>query len=100
MMTTQQRQILGEAMATWGPIVQQTKAIEELSELIQVLAKRLNSNPNVTKEQIVDEIADVLIVAEQLRMHYGDCDVGKRVDYKLDRMEKALAKLRTVGVIS
>ena len=76
MMTDQQHEALEmverltpRAFKAFGDRAQYIKAIEELSELTQVLCKRLNGSP-VENIQIIDEIADVLVMANQLRLRF------------------------------
>ena len=56
-------QILCAAINHFGPGAQQIKAIEELSELIQALAKS-------DRDNIAEEMADVRIMLEQLMMAF------------------------------
>lgn len=79
-----------KARCKWGDTPQRIKTVEELSELAVVLCKAINGSP-VTMEAIVDEIADVLIVVNQMRHHYGEIQVDQRIEYKLDRLERAIA---------
>lgn len=85
------------AFAVFGDQGQFTKAIEELSELTQVLCKRLNKNPHVTDEQIIDEIADVLVIVGQLRRRFGDTEVDNRMFFKLERTSKFIENVKKVG---
>lgn len=78
------------AVTKWGKRAQVTKTIEELAELQVQLAKIINNSPT-TAEAIVDEVADVLIMAHQMRINFG-CDIiDKRIVYKLNRLAKALS---------
>lgn len=79
------------ARQKWGNHPQMVKTIEECAELIQVLSKKINGSPT-TLEAIVDEIADVIIMAEQMRLLFGEASVDQRITYKLDRLEKAISK--------
>jgi hypothetical protein len=80
-----------KARQKWGDTPQRIKTVEELSELAVVLCKAINGSP-VTFEAIVDEIADVIIVVNQMRHHYGEIQVDQRMDYKLDRLQQALER--------
>jgi len=60
------------------------KTCEELGELSAILCKRLNGSP-ATHEQVVDEIADVLIMAHQMRVVFGPGEVDTRIVFKLER---------------
>lgn len=71
----------------YGIEKQSIKACEEMGELIQVISK-LNfkfSSQNV--EHLKEEIADVMVVLEQLKIHYGitDNDIDEIVEQKTIR---------------
>lgn len=65
-------------------IQQEDKAIEECSELIKAILKSRYKDGKL--EEIVDELADVQIMCEQLMIIY-DCQaaVEKRIGYKINR---------------
>jgi len=78
-------EILEKALDTYGVEAQRLMCIEEMSELTKELCK--NSRGRMNEEQIAEEIADVLITADQMIMAY---DLSKEV--KAWRLEK-LARL-------
>lgn len=80
------------AIEKWGISAQVIKALEELSELQVQLCKVLNGSPT-TEAAVIDDIADVVIVAHQLRKYFGEIEVDKRMHYKLDRLEKKLNEI-------
>jgi len=65
------------------------KPTEELLELIKVIS----IVDKINTEDLIDEIADVLIMITQL-VHLKNIDikVGIRMDYKLDRQLKRIEK--------
>lgn len=68
--TDDHRKLLTDAMHKWGVTSQKLIWIEELSELIQVIAKRDRSiNPSF-KGQMEDEIADVDLCLDQMKILY------------------------------
>jgi NTP pyrophosphatase (non-canonical NTP hydrolase) len=71
-------------MLAFGLNAQMVKTCEELGELTTALCKRLNGSP-VSDAQIVDEVADVLIMANQMRHTFGADAVDDRIVYKLNR---------------
>ncbi len=87
------------ALIAWGADKQIVKCCEEMAELTQVLCKRLNGNPHVTKEQIVDEVADVLVMANQMRLLFGEGAVDERIQYKLNRVITKIDQQRKEGKI-
>ena len=84
--------LLEEAIQRYGEKAQVIKVIEELSELTAELCKDINTDLNTTREReqrITDEIADVSIMLEQLKIIYNiDLQVKKRIEYKIDRLEQ------------
>lgn len=73
------------AVRAFGTRAQMTKCCEELAELMVQLCKRLNGSPT-PDETIVDEVADVLVMAYGMRFIFGADAVDKRILYKLDRI--------------
>lgn len=71
---------------TYGSRPQQDMAIEELSELQKAILKYRRFPNKETERDIIDEIADVSIMLEQLKIIYS-CSkkVEERIDYKIDR---------------
>lgn len=82
---------LSRAIAHYGVENQTIQAIQEMSELTKELTKSLLGRQDVT--HIIEEIADVEIMVEQLKMMY-DGSEGKRVAIvkkaKLDRLESRI----------
>ena len=65
-------------------------AIEELSELQKELCKSLRGKTN--RENIIEEIADVLIMLDQVILYYGldQQEIQKAVEYKIKRTKERL----------
>ena len=78
---------------TYGTKHQEDIAIEELSELQKAILKHRRYGDKETEQAIIDEIADVQIMLEQLKIIYS-ChkDVEERVEYKIDRQIKRIKK--------
>ena len=64
---------------------QKMKCCEELAELETALLKNINKGGNT--DEILEEMADVYIMLEQVRymMPFGETDLNEAIDYKLDR---------------
>ena len=78
---------------TYGTKVQEDIAIEELAELQKAILKHRRYGSKETEQGIIDEIADVEIMLEQLKIIYScSNDVGKRIEYKIDREIKRIKK--------
>lgn len=87
-MTTEQKNTLIRAINHFGVEHQIDKALEEMGELITALSRRRLERSH--KEDIAEEIADVLIVANQLRIIYGGELVDGLIDQKLSRLEATI----------
>ena len=67
------------------------KAIEEMSELTKVISKILGMGGEVSIEDLIEEIADVTIMMEQLRVIYNINDeVCTMMDSKIRRLENRI----------
>ena len=97
--TTMQPEVLQNAVDTYGKEAQVDVAIEEMSELIKALLKnrRAEHSPEAldyekTRQNIFEEIADVVIMLTQLIMIFGGRDaVQKAIDEKVKRLDTRLA---------
>lgn len=96
--TTMQPEVLQNAVDTYGKEAQVDVAIEEMSELIKALLKnrRAEHSPQAwdyekTRQNIFEEIADVVIMLTQLLMIFGGRDaVQKAIDAKVERLSTRL----------
>jgi hypothetical protein len=80
----------------WGTEQQVLKAIEECSELIQVLAREVMSNRDKkgltsyyhapTFEEMVDEVADAYLMLDQLAYMFGRDNIEQVMERKLTRV--------------
>ena len=90
----QARRILRRNLRKHGPAVQSLKVIEEAGELIQAVAKMMNSLP-ITQdivEHIGEEMADLEITLEQLRMAMPALE-----EYEEKWTERKLMRLAAAG---
>lgn len=80
-----------QALETYGEKSQITMVFEEMAELQKELCKHLRGKTNI--ENIADEIADVEIMFEQMKLHF---DIGTSVEnikgYKIYRLMQRLTK--------
>lgn len=67
----------------YGPPAQMHQTIEECGELI--VALRHFERGKATYADVVSEIADVIIMCEQMRFVFGPDDVNETIDQKLRR---------------
>ena len=85
-MNETQKTTLVRAINHFGVEAQTEKAMEEMGELITELSRRHSSRGD--KEKIAEEVADALVMLEQLRIIYGGERVDGYVAQKLARLEK------------
>lgn len=83
------RQLYRCALDTWGPDAQTLMVMEEMSELQKELCKHARGKDNL--EAIVEEIADVQIMLEQMMVLY-DCNRGVK-DYKEIKVARLASRL-------
>jgi NTP pyrophosphatase (non-canonical NTP hydrolase) len=85
-----QKEVMRKAIETYGEEAQLWMVAEEMSELQKEICKYKRGKKN--QEEMTDEIADVLIMIEQLSIICGITidSVRERIDYKIDRLEERL----------
>ena len=84
------KDIYERALARWGDEAQVRMTIEECAELIKVLVKLKRNTNGSTIEDVVDELADVQIMINQMKKLFGDVD--KAIERKLARLEQRLVE--------
>lgn len=82
--------IYKKAIETFGIRNQINKAIEECSELVKELCKSMQDNDNL--QQIIEEIADVSIMLEQLQLIYkiNKSELEEYKDIKIKRLKRVV----------
>ena len=87
--------VLESAISVFGLRSQKDLAIEEMSELTKAICKERRARTKIERAEaranIIEEIADVYIMLQQLIMIYdqdGECQSA--VDYKVDRLEQTV----------
>ena len=85
--------ILQSAGDTYGAAAQTDMAIEEMSELIKALLKYRRAGANGTLEEsdldaVLEEMADVSIMLNQLTLIYGD-----PTEWEIRKLERLEARL-------
>lgn len=80
--------LYARAVATWGDRAQTDIVLEELAELIVAIQHWRRGRCNETF--VAQEIADVMIVAEQMRLIVGAEVVDAAKVEKLDRLRRRL----------
>lgn len=86
--------ILQDAVRTWGRDAQSLMMIEEMSELTKAICKLYRAagftNNGAAVEAIREEMADVQIMLDQMRIMFGE--TGHQERLKLERLERRLGK--------
>ena len=82
-------------LTEWGYDAQSLMCIEEMSELTKALCKykrfsKEQASPEI-KQNILEEIADVLNTAEQMQYYFGEEEVEK---IRKEKIERALKKIK------
>lgn len=81
-------QLYRKALGTYGFEAQSRMVDEECAELINALCKYKRGRAN--GYDVITEIADVMIMCEQMAIHFGKEAVQKEIEDKLSRLEKRL----------
>lgn len=85
-MSTEQS-IVRQAVGHFGEHNQKLKAISELAELIDAVAKNaIDGRSN--EDDVIDEMADAQIMIWQLRTMYDNDKFFKRLQFKLERLKR------------
>ena len=85
--STEQRKILQSALDEYGIRNQTDIAIEEMAELTKAIIKCRRENTEIVFDNLFEEIADVFIMLEQLRIHYGEIHINSIIRQKVDRLK-------------
>lgn len=83
--------ILLQAVAEYGAEAQTDMMIEEMSELTKALLKNRRSESKRTRENIIEEMADVQIMLDQMKLIY-DVD-GELADYRKLKLLRLASRL-------
>jgi hypothetical protein len=82
-------EILQAAIETYGVKAQEDVCIEEMSELTKAIIKN-RRNDGEAIANILEEIADVQIMLDEMRLIYGDTE--KQDAFKVNRLQKRIVK--------
>ena len=86
------RKILRKAIDTYGTEAQMMQCIEEMAELIQAINKYFRASTQFkwaeAYDSVDEEIADVQIMLEQMRIVFVDKSGDRQITAKLGRLEK------------
>ncbi len=76
----------------WGIDAQITMMVEEAAELIKALCKYERDKDKSIPDYVLEEIADVEIMLQQMRYIFGGKTVDEFIDVKLKRLRRRLRK--------
>ena len=79
-----------KVMETYGFPTQAAMVVEECSELTNAICKFRRGR--VGDDDIITEIADVMIMCEQLSYYFGKEKVDSEQERKLERLKERLSK--------
>lgn len=82
--------LFDKALAKWGLDFQMGCATEEMGELITAINQYKRGR--LTEEQVIEEIADVIIMMGQLRYYFGEDLVDDMIIHKMGKLKKYLDK--------
>lgn len=86
------RDILNQAIVYYGVQAQMSQTIQEMAELIQAITKFQSADylPHekqvAVRDNLIEEIADVEIMIDQMKIMFGELDVSQLREYKLERL--------------
>lgn len=91
-MTNAQIKILENAINKYGSRFQEDICIEEMGELIQAIVKYRRHQNSKRKNNIIEEMADVTICLEYLKLihNISDEDINKMIEYKIMRTDRRI----------
>lgn len=89
-------EVYQQAIDLWGETAQMSLALEEMSELSQAILKFYRSPQEISSKTLIEnieqEIADVEIMMEQLRIVFDTKAISRIKARKIRRLQKRIAK--------
>lgn len=86
--------LYNKAFSKWGDRAQHDMAVEECAEFVMAMKKLYRAKTEEDKakriENIREEVADVMIMMEQMAVLFGLDQVKENKKMKLERLEKRL----------
>ncbi len=89
-MTQKELDIYEQAIKTYGFEVQRLMLIEEIGELLNAIAKLPRAR--ATSDDVIEELADVAIMVNQMAVYYGWWKFHTKKGMKLLRLQERLKK--------
>lgn len=92
--TMHHRKVMKKSIEKNGKVKQSVIAMEECSELIKAISKMIRYSSDedsvcMYKEDLIEEMADVYIILDELKMMYDvlEFDIEQMIKQKIDREE-------------
>lgn len=82
------KQVCVDTLSKWGESAQKRVAVEECSEFITEYAREGRNRSS--KEKMIDEITDVIIMMNQMAHLYGEKEVKERLLVKIQKIKSRL----------
>lgn len=82
------RKVYEAAIEQWGVHAQKMMAVGECGEFLAEFGREVQGRSS--PEKMIDEIADVMIMMNQMAMIYGEDEVRKRIDVKVNKVKTKL----------
>ena len=93
--TEEQTKVLKAALDEYGIRSQSDIAIEEMAELTKAIIKSRRNHLAPATENVLEEIADALIMLEQLTIHYGTEFISEFIQEKIIRLSLRIEEERS-----
>lgn len=96
MIKEERKKIYKDAIDVWGKVAQFDQCIEEMAELIIAINKYkrasiYNEKMNFDcEENLLEELADVLMCVEQLEFMLGEEKLSMMLDKKFEKLQKLM----------
>jgi len=90
------RPVLLRAWDRYGSQVQAAVAIEELSELVAVVARTIRGRSDADRQNLIDEWCDALIGLEHIRAIHGftDEEMAQALQTRIERLRDRMGRSR------
>ena len=93
MRTASETEVFRKAIDTYGEESQMHMVLEEMSELAKEICKLLRYSKNQRKRHVAEEVADVEIMLEQIKMIFHIDD-----DVEMWRLDKTVRLKKKLGM--
>ena len=82
------RELLKRSIDKWGSDMQMNLAVEEAGEFVVAMSRYLRGRGS--DKDVIEEIADTMIMMNQMALLFGDDLVAAVIEHKMARLEERL----------